>query len=139
MDDIERCVAESQIRNLIGRLAHLADGNDLDEYISLFTDEAVWEGSRSGARVGKEDILAGARQRRADGLQGAGSASRHIVTTQWVQVEDAHDATSQSYWMVLTDANATPVVLATGRYDDTLRFEKGAWKLACRKAVGDVN
>ena len=61
MDDIERCVAESQIRNLIGRLAHLADGNDLDEYISVFTDDAVWEGSRSSARVGKEDILAGAR------------------------------------------------------------------------------
>ena len=139
MDDIERCVAESQIRNLIGRLAHLADGNDLDEYISCFTDDAVWETPRFSARVGKEDILAGARQRRADGVQGAGSASRHIVATQWVNVEDANHATSQSYWMVLTDANTAPVIRSTGRYNDTLRFENGAWKLARRDAVGDVN
>lgn len=34
---------ERQIRNLVARLGHLADYGDLDEYMTLFTDDAVRE------------------------------------------------------------------------------------------------
>lgn len=68
-----RALDELEVRNLLARLAHLAAEDDLDEYGTLFTEDAVWEGPPGpgpfgGAfkRVlnGRAEILAGARERR---------------------------------------------------------------------------
>ena len=129
--------AELEIRNVLGRLAHLADAGDLDEYMSLFTDDAVWDHPKLGRREGKDDIHTGAKERRAAG-QTSTFRSRHIITTQWVRVDDADHAVSQAYWILL-DAADPPVVANTGRYDDTLRRTPDGWKLAERIIVLDVN
>jgi hypothetical protein len=57
--------AELKIRNLISRIALLADQGNLDEYIDQFTEDAVWD-FPNGPRHGRADILAGATERRAD-------------------------------------------------------------------------
>jgi len=138
MDDNQQSSAESAIRNLIARLAHLADGNDVDEYMAQFTDDAVWIHPTLGTRTGWDDILAGARERRAAAGQGEGSHARHIITTQWVRLEGADEAFSQTYWILLL-ASSPPEVLHTGRYDDTVRHTPDGWKLARRDIVLDVN
>ena len=39
---VERAAAELEIRNVLARLAQLADSGDTDEYVSLLTDDVVW-------------------------------------------------------------------------------------------------
>jgi len=34
--------ADAAIRTVLARIAQLADTGDLDEYVTLFTDDAVW-------------------------------------------------------------------------------------------------
>ena len=138
MTDDERTLAELDIRNLICRLAHLADGDDLDEYVAQFTEDAVWDYAKFGTRTGREEIRAGAAQRRVDGVQGPGSGLRHIITTHWVRVDDADHAVSQAYWITVK-ATSPPATENTGRYDDSLRRTADGWKLARRTIVTDVN
>ncbi len=91
--------ADAEIRTLLARIAHLADTGELDEYLTMFTNDAVWAMPENplldmpaSSRQGQEEILAGARERRAAGVQGPGTDSRHVITTLAIDVEDAaHD------------------------------------------------
>lgn len=128
----ERWAAESEIRNLVARLGHLADDGDLEVYITLFTEDAVWRGP-TGTHQGHEDLLAGARQRRADKIQGPGTDTRHVNTTLWVEVDGPDTARAQSYYLYLRQAGTqSPVLAMSGRYDDTFRRTPDGWKLASR-------
>lgn len=135
---LDRLVAEAEIRNVVARLAHLADDGDLAEYLDLFTEDATWE-SATDRRAGREDLLAGARQRRADGIQGPGSDTRHVNTTLWVRIDGPDTATAESYFLFLADASTAPRVRLTGRYEDTFRRTPDGWKLASRRIRHDVN
>ena len=58
----------------MSNLAHMADmapEDELDGYVALFTDDARWEMPRS-LRQGRDDILAGALDRRKNGSKGPG-------------------------------------------------------------------
>ncbi|HKX79935.1 MAG TPA: nuclear transport factor 2 family protein [Novosphingobium sp.] len=126
---------ESIIRNLVSKLAFEADGDDIEEYISHFTADAEWifdSPARSARVVGRDDIKAAALQRRAEGAQGAGSHTRHAVTTLTVDIDGDH-ATARCYLLVLKTAQAAPVVSGMVVYDDRYRRTDGGWKLARRK------
>ena len=140
MDDklVAQLAAEAEIRNVIARLAHLADSGDLDEYITLFTDDAVWS-MPTNTRRGRDDILAGAHERRATGMQGPGTHTRHVNTTLWVRIEGPDDAVAGSYYLFLADCDTTPTIRSTGRYEDRFRRTPDGWKLAHRTIVWDVN
>ena len=137
---MDRTAAELEIRNVLARLAQLADTGDLDEYLSLFTDDAVWElpanermGLAASVRRGIDDIAAGARERRAGGGQGPGTDTLHVVTTVAVDVDaDAGRATSRSVFQFYSDTSTTPTVRTMGRYQDELRRTPDGWKLAHR-------
>ena len=98
--------ADAEIRSLLARIAQLADTGDLDEYLTLFTDDAVWAmpdnpavGMVANEKQGHAEIRAGAEERRASGLQGPGTDSRHVLTTIAVDVESDDRATARSYFM----------------------------------------
>jgi uncharacterized protein (TIGR02246 family) len=132
MDDtlLRRVADELDVRNVVARLAQLADDGDLDDYIDLFTDDAHW--AMPGApRTGKADIRAGGEARRATGEAGPGSASRHVITTVAVQV-DGDEATADSYWLFYVDTTSAPTLKLCGAYHDTLRRTPAGWKLARR-------
>src|SRR3954453_17414458 len=100
--------ADAEIRSLLARIAQLADTGDLDEYLTMFTDDAVWAmpdnpavGMVANEKRGHAEILDGARERRASGLQGPGSDSRHVLTTIAIDVESERGATTRSYFMSL--------------------------------------
>jgi uncharacterized protein (TIGR02246 family) len=140
MDDklVAQLAAEAEIRNVIARLGHLADTGDLDEYITLFTDDAVW-GMPTNTRRGRDDILAGAHERRATGMQGPGTHTRHVNTTLWVRIDGPDDAVAGSYYLFLAECDTQPVIRSTGRYEDRFRRTADGWKLASRNIVWDVN
>ena len=78
---------ELAIRNLLARLAQLADDGELAEYIQCFSDDAVWGGSGFGEKKGRDEIMAGAVERRASGTSGPGTHTRHVITTTAVSLQ----------------------------------------------------
>ena len=140
LDPIDRLLAENEIRNLVGRIAQLADDGDLEVYLQLFTADATWANGDAIAHTGHEDLLAGAQQRRSDGIQGPGTGTRHLNTTLWVDVEGPDDAYAESTFLVLdASGDGDVVVRMTGRYEDRFRRTPDGWKLASRRIVTDVN
>ncbi len=141
-DEMRRLSDELEIRNLVARLAHMADMGDLDtEYLPLFTDDAVWEfpggpdQAAGAAKVsGPREILADRVKRRQSGFQGPGTHTRHVNTTLAVRVDGSDTAHAESYWMFVTATDTEePQIHGIGRYHDTLRRTPDGWKLACRR------
>lgn len=131
-----RLADELEIRNLIARLAHLADDGNLDEYMACFTDDIVWGGGGQPLRRGHAEVLAGAMERRDKGITGPGSGARHVVTTPWITL-DGKRATARSVFHFYTNVNtAEPCLRALGVYDDTFVRTAGGWRLAQRILEG---
>src|SRR5262245_17120095 len=126
---------EIEIRNLVSRLAVYADGNDVDGYLTLLTEDAEWhtrmhKGDQPPIK-GHSALKAGALKRRADGVQGAGSQLRHLVTTLAIDVK-GDTATGQCYLLTVRKSDQTPVSDALAVYEDEYRKTKDGWKLAKR-------
>ncbi len=131
--------ADAAIRNVLARIAQLADTGDLDEYLTLFADDAVWAmpdnpavGMVANEKRGHVEIRAGAEERRASGLQGPGTDSRHVLTTISVDVESDDHATVRSYFMFYGSTSTQPVLRTMGQYDDVLVRGANGWQLQHR-------
>lgn len=140
-DPIDRLIADAEIRNLVGRVAQLADDGDLDDYLQLFTDDATWtSGGGAAVHTGSAELLDGARSRRAAGVQGPGTGTRHLNTTLWVEVESADSARAESTFLFLdTTGDGDVAVRSTGRYADRFRRTDEGWRLCERRIITDVN
>jgi len=129
-----------EIQDLLARIAQLADDGTVEEYLENFTADAVWEsqpnpvtGMAAQLREGVASIEEGVRERRAGGVQGPGTSSRHVITTVAVSLDSETEASSTAYWVFYRDTTTTPRLAGVGRYDDTHRYENGRWKLAHRR------
>jgi 3-phenylpropionate/cinnamic acid dioxygenase small subunit len=134
-----RADADADIRNALARIAQLADTGDLDEYLTMFTDDAVWGmpdnpsiGMLANERRGHVEIRTGAEERRASGLQGPGTNTRHVLTTTAVQLEGDDRATVRSYFLFFEATTTVPVLRTMGQYDDVLLRGERGWQLAHR-------
>lgn len=137
--DTSRIAAELEIRNVIARLAQLADSGEIDDYVSLLTEDVVWAmpasphvGLAASERRGHDEIAAGAVARMADGLQGPGSDTMHTVTTTSVRVEHDDRASARSSFVFWVTTSTEPTAKSIGRYDDTFVHTSDGWKLARR-------
>jgi len=135
-DDLTQRVAdELEIRNLVARLAQLADEGDLDEYIQCFTEDAGWDGGAVlGTVKGRAEILAAAQQRRAGGTSGPGTNTRHVITTSTVEVS-GNSATGRAVFHYYTDTHATPTLAMMGVYEDRFSRTDSGWCMAQRKVI----
>ena len=132
--------ADAEIRTLLARIAQLADTGDLEEYLTLFTEDAVWGmpdnpavGMTANEKKGHAEILAGAQERRASRLQGPGTESRHVLTTIAIDVESDDRATARSYFMFFGSTSTAPTLRTMGQYDDVLVKGERGWQLARRR------
>jgi uncharacterized protein (TIGR02246 family) len=130
-DLLAQTAAELKIRNVIARLALLADQGDLDEYVDQFTEDSLW-GFPGGSRQGRNDIRAGAEERRAGGVTGPGSNTRHVITTVSVHVDGADTATADSYFLFYQNTTTAPTLFNMGHYHDTFTRQGDVWRLARR-------
>ncbi len=128
----QRMADELEIRNLLNRMAHLADGSDVDEYVACFTEDALWETPNDSLR-GRDAIRASAYERRRAGMQGPGSDSCHVVTNQVVSFDGPDGASSQSYMLYVVSTRSNPEIRAMARYRDTLSRTSEGWRLAERR------
>lgn len=136
---IKRVAAELEIRNVLARLAQLADTGETDEYVSLLTDDIVWAmppnptiGLAASERHGHDEIAAGQRERIAAGHQGPGANTMHMISTVSIAFDSDDVATARSSFTFWGDTTTAPVVRSAGRYVDTLRRTADGWKLARR-------
>jgi uncharacterized protein (TIGR02246 family) len=127
-----RIEAELQIRNVIARIAILADQGDLDEYADQFTEDAVWA-FPSAPRHGRANIRAGAEARRVEGTTGPGTATRHVISTVAVQVDQSDRATADSYFVFLQNTTTSPTIFNMGAYHDSFVRDGQSWRLARRE------
>lgn len=131
---IQRTSDEFEVRNLLAKLAQLSDEGDLDEYIECFTQDAHWGGAGFPERKGRPEILAGARERRASGIAGPGTHTRHVLTTSIVRV--AKDTTEcRSVFLFYSNTQAKPVLEMMGVWQDEIRRTSEGWKLARRSIL----
>ncbi|HEY6624010.1 MAG TPA: nuclear transport factor 2 family protein [Acidimicrobiales bacterium] len=142
IDDVVQLVQDEQeIRNLVARVAHLADMDpDLVDYLDCFTDDAVWEFPGSAREnlghsrtEGRDQIAADRRARRADGFQGPGTNTRHVNTTLAVRVDGSDTAEAESYWLFVGDTLGSPVLRGIGHYNDRFTRTPQGWKLSSRQ------
>jgi 3-phenylpropionate/cinnamic acid dioxygenase small subunit len=131
--------ADAEIRTLLARIAQLADTGDLDEYLTCFTEDAVWAmpdnpavGMTANEKRGHAEILQGAQERRASGLQGPGTESRHVLTTIAVTMDGDARATVRSYFMFFGTTSTAPALRTMGQYDDVVVKGERGWQLAHR-------
>ena len=130
--DLARIVIELELRNLISRIAILADQGDLNEYANQFTEDCVWA-LPNAPRHGRADIRAGAQMRRAKGLTGPGSASRHVITNVSVSIDGPDEARADSYFMFFQNTTTVPTILNMGSYRDRFVRQGDTWRLARRE------
>jgi 3-phenylpropionate/cinnamic acid dioxygenase small subunit len=131
-DQLQRVADELEVRNAIARLAQLADEGSLDEYLTLFTEDGIWDGGAAfGVRKGRADILAGAKERRATGQSGPGTHNRHVITTTAVRIEGDR-ASARSYMTFYVECDKAPVARVVAVYQDDLRKTPSGWKFARR-------
>ena len=133
--------ADAEIRTLLARIAQLADTGDLDEYLTLFTDDAVWAMPDNPA-VGHD----GQRQARArrDPPGRGGTTGQRAAGPGYRQPPRAHHhrrstsrattrATARSYFMFFGTTSTTPTLRTMGQYDDVLVKGERGWQLAHRR------
>lgn len=133
---LENFIAHSEIRNLLAKIANLADTGTPEEYIECFSEEPTWEltaatGLPIPATVitGRDNILKGVLERREANLQGPGSYTAHAISTTSINVINS-SAQASSLFMYYTNINETPRLVAVGRYQDSLlRDTAGKWVL----------
>lgn len=82
-------------------------------------------------RIGIAAIRAGAAERRAAGVQGPGSAARHVVGVTSVDV-DGDTATALSYFRFYLSTTGDPRLVSMGTYRDVFRRVDHRWRLASR-------
>ena len=129
------------IQQLIAKLAIDADNAEIAEYLTSFTDDAVWEmdantdrGIPADRRVGRDDIAASVQQRRGLRVQGPGSGAVHHLTTQVVDVT-GDEATGHVYYQFLRTVDGAPTLQTLGQYRDRYRRTADGWKVTHRRIV----
>lgn len=120
---------------LIARIAHLADSGTPEEYIACFTPDATWDLTDSSGLPmdvqtirGRENLLAGVASRRAAGIQGPGTHTRHDVSSIAVTVDGDH-ARARSYFRYYRNTHEVPELVAMGGYDDQFTRTPDGWRL----------
>ncbi len=124
---------DAAIRNLIARIAQLADTGDARQYGQCFTPDARWD-MPGAPRRGRADITAGSHERRAAGEIGPGSATRHMVGTIAVDVH-GDTARARSYFQFFVQTTTTPTLRWVGQYDDEFVRTPGGWLLDRRRVT----
>jgi hypothetical protein len=132
-DELDRLVAEAEIRRVIARYCRGIDRMDLELVRSCYHADARDEhGSFSGSVDEYIDWVAG--------LLAKYDATMHFVANQLVEFDERDRARVETYGMSVhrSSSGAPHLNLTTGfRYVDRFERRAGEWRIAHRVAVAD--
>jgi 3-phenylpropionate/cinnamic acid dioxygenase small subunit len=137
--DVRWAVDQMALRNLVSRIAHTADAGELSAYGECFAPDAEWWPPEepgvdvpTDPSIGLEHIVSRAADRRAQGVQGPGTHTRHVVSTSAFEMDGPDQARGLSYWRYYTHTAETPRLFSQGEYHDTFVRLEGRWVLLKR-------
>lgn len=118
------------VRALLHRLARIGDEGEPADYRDVHTADVLW---RWGAEVqdGIEAVVAAAARRRAEGVSGPGSGTRHEVDVRRVSVDGDTATASSRFRFLATDGGQR--VLVAGTYADDLVRTGSGWRVRRRE------
>jgi hypothetical protein len=127
-------IAREQIRDLVARYAHHADGGRFDELVALFADGGALCIDDREPLAGRDAIRAFLDATR-DSLRTSPTSrfTRHHVSSVRIEVSSPDDATGAAYFLVATDRG----VDHWGRYRDRYVQRDGSWFFAERRVRVD--
>lgn len=131
-----------QIQDLLIRYTYLADyGCTEEEFLSIFTEDAVLESPISGVHVGVEGVREMARKL----IAGRGMRQfRHYATNFHIE-GDGDEARLRAHMLQFVTplethepgAKLVTEFLYTGNYDCRVRRVNGRWRIASRTVIVD--
>lgn len=137
-DPFRRAIDELEIRNNIARMAIATDIGDLDEYASLFSDDAHLEMRADPGKPsmlpltkGRAAILVGAKKRRDEGVSGPASHMVHAIQSSAITIS-GDTAKAITYVVIYKNAHTKPEGTSIKVYKDEFVRASDGWKLAAR-------
>lgn len=122
-----------EIQSLAARYNHAIDSGDGDGFIAAFVEAGVLD-------AGPGLVIEGHPALKDFAINFAGSvrAPRHVATNLVIDGDGDH-ATLKAYvqMYLMSGDPAQQVIMAAGKYDDTLIKEGGAWKFVRRNFTAD--
>jgi 3-phenylpropionate/cinnamic acid dioxygenase small subunit len=124
-----------KVRELHARYAHTIDEGRFEDWAACFTDDGIFETKALGRFVGREALVAMARDFRV-ALKGA--QQRHIIDNVGFQLDgDAGVGTCNLSHYITRDG--VTELNGVGVYHDQLRRVGGEWYFASRIVVFDTD
>jgi 3-phenylpropionate/cinnamic acid dioxygenase small subunit len=131
---MRQLVDVAEIGELIVRMARVTDEGDVEDYADLMVADTSWQMPGGDAVVGRDKVIASARERRAGGLTGPGANTRHLVSMLSVSVEDDR-ASARSSWQYFSQTTTSPTLSVIGSYADEFRRTSEGWRFTGRVAT----
>lgn len=128
---LQSLLDERACASVVQRYGTLADGDDVDSFVDLFTPDAVWQRADGNVYCGHEQI------RTVFAGRSAGGFSCHLICNVMVSLS-GNKATAQSAAVVLKSSVAgkpctiTPAVAMASYVDSLIRCYDGRWRIAKR-------
>jgi SnoaL-like protein len=126
--------AREEIRELVARYAHCADGGRFDDLVALFAEDGELRVDDRAPLCGRDAIRAFLGGTRDDlAASPAVRTIRHHVTSHRIDVTARDAATGACYFLVMSDRGPDH----WGRYRDRYAAADGAWRFAARRVRVD--
>ncbi len=122
------------IRELMARYCFHFDNGEFDQWLSLFTADAVFDLGTRGRFQGREALRSFLR---VIPLSNGVPMMKHCVLNVIITVSGLH-ATAESYVIVLRGGGHGLALSIAGRYQDQLSKVDGEWRFAQRKVHFDL-
>jgi hypothetical protein len=129
----DELIAREQIRDAIARYAHFADGGRFAELTALFAENGSLEIAGRSPLQGRAAILRFLESVRRQPQPGTSPFIRHHVSSVRIDLLGADEATSASYFFVITEHGPDH----WGRYRDDFVRTGDAWLFKRRRVRVD--
>jgi hypothetical protein len=126
-------LAREAIRDLAARYNIAGDGRRLDDFVGVFTEDAVYDSAvfRCRGRAEIRNYLQAAWD--SEPGRPMPRSRRHHITTAQIDLEGADDASGQIYYLMCTDLGPDH----GGYYLDRYRRTAEGWRMASRQVWMD--
>lgn len=120
-----------EIYQLYARYSHAIDSGDGIAYVACFTPDGTMDTTIRGIFTGPAEL--------ATVVSAPERVMRHvplnIALTEEAGAADV--ASGRAYLVVYSGRNGKPAVVSTGRYEDRLVKQDGAWRFTFRRFIPD--
>jgi hypothetical protein len=117
-----------EMQQLYAVYSHAIDAGDGPGLAACFTRDGTMDTTVRGVFTGRSEV--------AKIVSSPETVARH-VPVNIVLTSDGADAVGRAYLVVYSGRDGHPSVLATGKYEDRLTREDGAWRFALRRFIPD--